>query len=55
MRMRKYTLAALMLWTAATIATGWLTEAAPLLGSERTTQTIASSKEGSSTFGRESS
>jgi hypothetical protein len=28
MRMRKYTLAVLMLLTAATIATGWLTEAA---------------------------
>lgn len=55
MRMRKYTLAVLMLLTAATIATGWLTEAAPLLGSERTKQTIAGSKEGSSTFGRESS
>jgi hypothetical protein len=41
MRMRKYTLAVLMLLTAVTIATGWLTEAAPLLGSERTKQTIA--------------
>jgi hypothetical protein len=50
MRMRKYTQAVLMLLTAATIATGWLAEAAPLLGSERTKQTIAGSKGGAVYF-----
>jgi hypothetical protein len=43
MRKRKYTLAVLMLLTAATIATSWVTQAARLIGSERTELTIAGS------------
>jgi hypothetical protein len=55
MRKRKYTLAVLMLLTAATIATGWVTQPAPLLGSERTEQIIAGSAgERAKSAGRES-
>jgi hypothetical protein len=54
MRMRKYTLAVLMLLTAATIAAGWITQPAPLLGSERIEQTIAGSKGDMANLGRES-
>jgi hypothetical protein len=44
MRKRKYTLAVLTLLTAATIASGWVTRAAPLIGSLGADQTIAGSK-----------
>jgi hypothetical protein len=54
MRKRKYTLAVLTLVTAATIAIGWATQAATLLGSERTEQTIAGSKGEKAQAGRES-
>ncbi len=49
MRKRTYTLAVLL--TAATIATGWATQAASLLGSE---QTIADSKGSDAKITRES-
>jgi hypothetical protein len=39
-RKRKYTLAVLILLTTATIATGWATQQAPLMSSERIEQTI---------------
>jgi hypothetical protein len=54
MRKRKYTLAVLMLLTAATIVTGWVTQPAPLLGSERTELKIAGSAGANSKAGRES-
>jgi hypothetical protein len=44
MRKRTYKVAALTLAAAATIAVGWATPGATLLGSERTDQTIAGSK-----------
>ncbi len=55
MRKRNYGLMLLAVVTAATIATGWLTQAATLLGSERTEQTIAGSAGDKSKAGRESS
>jgi hypothetical protein len=55
MRKRNYGLMLLAVLTAATIATGGLTQAAPLLGSERTEQTIAGSAGASSKVVRESS
>jgi hypothetical protein len=55
MRKRNYIPAVLTLLTAATIATGWLTQPATLLGSERTEQTIAGSAgERAKAAGRES-
>jgi hypothetical protein len=54
MHKRKYTLVVLTLLTAATIATSWVTQAAPVIGSERIELTIAGSK-AEQYFGRESS
>ena len=54
MRKRNYRLMLLAVLTAATIATGWVTQPATLIGSERTELTIAGSK-GDAAFGRESS
>jgi hypothetical protein len=53
MRKRIYTIAILAL-TAATIATGWATQAALLTGSQRTEQTIAGSAGTKSKLTRES-
>jgi hypothetical protein len=55
MRKRTYTLAVLTLLTAATIATGWATQSAGLLGSQQTEQTIAGSAGAKSRAARESS
>jgi hypothetical protein len=55
MRKRTYTLAVLTLLTAATIATGWATQATTLLGSQRAEPTIAGSAGARSKAGRESS
>ena len=52
---RKYTLAILTLLTLATTASGWVTQAAPLIGSEMTDLTIAGSKGEMATAGRDSS
>ena len=54
MHKRTYTLVVLTLLTAATIATCWVTQAAPVIGSERTELIIAGSK-AEQYFGRESS
>ena len=54
MHKRTYTLVVLTLLTAATLATSWMTQAAPVIGSERIELTIAGSK-GDQYFGRESS
>jgi hypothetical protein len=54
MHKRKYILVVLTLLTAATITTYWVTQAAPIIGSERIELTIAGSK-AEQYFGRESS
>jgi hypothetical protein len=53
MHKRTYTLVVLTLLIAATIATSWMTQAAPVISSERTELTIAGSK-GDQFSGRES-
>jgi hypothetical protein len=54
MRKRNYGLMLLVVLTAATIATSWVTKPATLLGSERTEQTIAGSAGSNAKITRES-
>lgn len=55
MRKRNYRLMLLAALTAATLATGWVTRPATLIGSERTEQLIAGSKGDMASAGRDPS